>query len=84
MSQEGKIPESNALAEADLSGLSELMSRDPEGFSQQDRGRIVAAIRADRARRESAEAAASAAGKKPRGSAKPESVVPASAESWGL
>lgn len=86
MSEEGKIPESNALAEADLTGLSELMSRDPEGFSQQDRARIISALRADRARREKADSDAAASGKtrgKASGPGK-EAVVPVSAESIGL
>lgn len=86
MSEEGKIPASTALDEADLTGLSELMSRDPESFQKQDRARIVAAIRADRARREKADADAAAAGKTKRG--KPgqgqEATVPVSAESIGL
>lgn len=53
----GLIPQSQALAEASPSSLAELMSRDPEGYSKQDRVRIVEALRADRARREAAEQA---------------------------
>lgn len=52
MSDAGQIPQSNALSEADPLSLSELMSRDPEGLSAQDRGRIISALREDRARRE--------------------------------
>lgn len=58
----GIIPQSQALAEADPSSLMELMSRDPQGFNTQDRGRIVAALRVDRARREEAEKTAAASG----------------------
>lgn len=54
----GQIPQSTALAEASPQSLAELMSRDPEGYSRQDRDRIITALRADRARREQAEKAA--------------------------
>ena len=37
----GAIPQSNALAEASPDSISDLMSKDPEGFSRQDRKRIV-------------------------------------------
>ena len=60
----GAIPQSTALAEADPMSLVELMSRDPRGYQRQDRDRIIAALRADRARREEAEAKAAAAGTK--------------------
>lgn len=60
----GEIPQSQALAEADPNSLTELMSRDPESYQAQDRQRIIAALRADRARREQAEATAAASGKK--------------------
>lgn len=85
--EEGQIPQSEALAEADFqTSLAELMSRDPEGFSAQDRGRIIQALRADRARREKAEQDAAASGKKPRSAAAPKGPVelPPSAASLGL
>lgn len=56
---EGEIPQSSALAEADPFSLSELMSRDPEGYKRQDRDRIIQALRENRARCEAAEKAAS-------------------------
>lgn len=63
MSTNGEIPQSEALAEATGDSLAELMSRDPEGLSRQDRDRIVEALREQRARI----AAAEAAGKPRRG-----------------
>lgn len=62
----GEIPQSTALAEAETDSLTEVMSRDPEGYSRQDRDRIVEALRAQRARLAAAEAAG---GSKPRGAA---------------
>lgn len=59
----GEIPQSAALAEAETDSLTEVMSRDPEGYSRQDRDRIVEALRAQRARL----AAVEASGGKPRG-----------------
>lgn len=80
-----EIPQSTALAEADPGSLSELMSRDPEGFSKQDRARIIHALREDRARREKAEAEAAATGKKRASPAvKPGTIVPPSAGDLGL
>ena len=46
----GEIPQSQALKEALPDSLGELMSRDPEGYSQQDLGVVVAAMRAQRER----------------------------------
>lgn len=43
------IPQSSALAEASGDSLSELFSRDPEGFQRQDLDRIIAVLRAKRA-----------------------------------
>lgn len=60
-SAEGTIPQSSALAEASPTSLSELMSRDPMGYSDQDLDQIVLELRAQRARWEEAEAA----GRKP-------------------
>ncbi len=65
----GAIPQSNALAEASPVSLGELMSRDPRGYSRQDRDVIVAALRADRARRAEAEAKAAESGRKRSGRA---------------
>lgn len=53
-----EIPQSAALHEAsEGDSLAEVMSRDPEGLSRQDRDRIIEALRAQRARIASAEAA---------------------------
>lgn len=53
----GALPQSDALAEANPNSLSELLSRDPQGFSRVDRDKAVAALRAQRAKWEAAEAA---------------------------
>lgn len=53
-----EIPQSNALREAsEGDSLAEVMARDPEGYSRQDRDRIIEALRAQRARIAAAEAA---------------------------
>lgn len=53
----GEIPQSDALKEAsEGDSLAEVMSRDPEGLSRQDRDRIIEALRAQRARIAQAEA----------------------------
>lgn len=50
------LPQSQALAEVELDSLAILMGRDPEGYSRQDRDRIIGALREQRARWEKAEA----------------------------
>ncbi len=55
MTSSGIIPSSDALAEASPDSLSELLSRDPEGYQQQDRAAIISALRAQRERFEVAE-----------------------------
>jgi hypothetical protein len=62
--QKGEIPQSPALREASPESLSEVMSRDPEGYSEQDWGIVVSALRADRTNRERAEQLAAQSGKK--------------------
>lgn len=52
-----ELPISNALVEASPESLSDLFSRDPEGYSNQDLDRIIEALRAQRARWQAAEAA---------------------------
>lgn len=53
-----EIPQSNALKEvSEGDSLAEVMSRDPEGLSRQDRDRIIEALRLQRARIAAAEAA---------------------------
>ena len=59
---ETEIPQSNALVEATPDSLAELLSRDPEGYSKQDRGRIIEALRAQRIKWQESEAS----GPKPR------------------
>lgn len=53
----GELPQSDALAEASPESLGILMDKDPESYSRQDRDRIIAAFRANRARLAQAEAA---------------------------
>lgn len=60
---DGTIPQSDALAEAAVESLSELMSRDPEGYGKQDLMAIISAMRAQRVKWELAEAAEAASGK---------------------
>lgn len=67
----GEIPSSNALAEANPESLTEFLSRDPFGYSEQDIARGVAEFRAARARWE----AAGAVGGK-RGGRAPAAVKP--------
>lgn len=53
----GNIPQSSALVEASPDSLSELMSRDPEGYTRQDLDRIITVLREQRVRWQAAEAA---------------------------
>ena len=69
----GLIPQSQLLAEASEDSLSELFSRDPEGFQRQDRDLIVKALRAQRARFELAEAEGKKAPRQLKAGAKPTS-----------
>lgn len=62
----GELPQSNALAEASPESLAELLSRDPEGYQQQDLARIVAWLREQRERWAKTEAEAKA-NPKPKG-----------------
>lgn len=59
----GLLPQSDALAEASPDSLSELLSRDPQGWSRVDRDRVVRDLRAQRAKWEAAEAAGAKAPK---------------------
>lgn len=52
----GGLPQSLALAEASPESLAELFSRDPEGYSDQDLGKVIEALRAQRVRWAAAEA----------------------------
>ncbi len=60
------LPQSEALAEATLDSLAVLMSRDPEGYSRQDRDRICQALREQRARWEKVEAEGGSRRKSPK------------------
>lgn len=62
-----EIPQSTAVAEATVDSLAEVMSRDPEGYSRQDRDRIVEFLRAQRARQAAAD---QAGGSKPKAAPK--------------
>lgn len=53
----GTIPQSRALAEATPESIAELLSRDPEGYSRQNRDTIVTVMREQRVRWEATEAA---------------------------
>lgn len=50
------LPQSDALAEASAGSLSELMDRDPAGYSGAERARIIAWLREQRARWQKTEA----------------------------
>jgi hypothetical protein len=78
--QTGALPQSTALAEAFSESLAELMSRDPEGYSKQDLGKLVAALRANRQRFQEAEATAKTQGPRAKG----QTSTKASAEDLGL
>lgn len=66
-----EIPKSNALAEAGTGGesLSELLSRDPEGYQNQDLDRIIEALREQRKKWQMLDSEA-----KPRAKAKAQAV----------
>lgn len=59
----GEIPQSSALGEAQVESLTELMSRDPEHYTKQDRMRVIATQREARARWEQMEKEEAATGK---------------------
>jgi hypothetical protein len=56
----GEIPTCDALGEASANSLSELLSRDPEGYSQVDLARVIEAFREQRVKWAAAEAQAPA------------------------
>lgn len=51
------LPQSSVLAEAEVDSIAHLMSQDPEHLTPEDRGRIIAALRAQRLKWEAAEKA---------------------------
>lgn len=59
-----ELPQSNALAEASPDSLSLLLSKDPEEMTRSDRTRVVEALRAQRARWQTAQVAKASAGPK--------------------
>jgi benzoyl-CoA reductase/2-hydroxyglutaryl-CoA dehydratase subunit BcrC/BadD/HgdB len=76
------LPSSDALAEASLDSLQELMARDPESYQQQFLDRVIEEIRKLRERLEAAEAA----GTKPRAArvAKPAISTPINPTDFGI
>lgn len=82
MTDTGEIPQSNALTAASPDSLGELLSRDPEGYQQQDLDRIIDELRQQRVRWQAAEATGT---RSSRASAKAmPAVSTASAEDLGL
>lgn len=65
-SASGQLPSSGALAEATVDSLSDLFSRDPEGYSDKEFGQVVLELRAQRVRHAAAEATALTSGGKPK------------------
>lgn len=51
----GELPQSDALAEATIDSIAELLSRDPEGYSPADRQKVIQALREQRVRWEKAQ-----------------------------
>lgn len=84
MGGEGTLPVSPALAEATTDSLAEVMSRDPEGYSRQDRDRIVETLRANRARLAAAEAAGESAPKQKKNAVPLSTKASASPEDLGF
>lgn len=84
MSEEGTIPQSAALSEADPGSLTELMSRDPEGLQAQDRSQIIRLLREDRERREKAANDPSAPKPRAKSAEKGTAQVPINPETLGL
>jgi len=80
----GTIPQSQILAEASEDSISELLSRDPFGFSKQDRAQIIMIYRAQRARFEAAQAAGVKAPKQPKATAPKASSSELDMEDLGL
>lgn len=76
-----EIPQSSALLEASPDSLSELLSRDPEGYQGQDLDRIIEALRAVRVKWQAAEAAGKERGRE---TTKAVPVHSASADELGL
>lgn len=78
----GTIPQSSALSEASPDSLTELLSRDPEGYTRQDLDRIISLMREQRVRWEATEAAGPR--KAPKAASKLTSTVTASLDDLGL
>ena len=62
--QAAELPQSSALKEASEESLSDLMSRDPEGYSSQDIKKIIEINRAARAKWDEMEKLEASTGKK--------------------
>lgn len=78
------LPTSTALAEASPDSLSELFSRDPAGYTQQDLGRIIETLRAQRARWAEAERLAASQPKRTTAAKAGSLIASANAEDMGL
>jgi hypothetical protein len=79
------VPQSDALAEASLDSLSELFSRDPEGYSAQDLTKVIETYRAMRVKWKASEATAAASPKGPKVASAAKSLIASvSAEDAGL
>jgi hypothetical protein len=76
------LPQSNALTEASGDSIAELLSRDPEGYTRQDRDRVIEAFRAQRVKWQASEAAGAKAPRQAKGIATLESSQ--KAEDLGL
>lgn len=74
------LPISNALSEASTDSLTEVLSRDPENYSKQDRAKIIEALREQSARWTAAEAS----GKKPKAATVPTPAKAISLKDLGL
>lgn len=77
----GKLPESAALAEASEDSLADLFAKDPLKYSEQDIGKIVKELRAQRVRWQQAEQGKPAPGASKAPKAKP---APANLETGEL
>jgi hypothetical protein len=78
------IPQSTALAEASIESLADLMSRDPETHTRDDRDRIVSAMREQRVRLQADERAKPTKAPRTRAPSKLGQAVSASLEDLGI
>jgi predicted DNA-binding transcriptional regulator YafY len=79
-----QLPQTTILAEASPESFTELMNRDPLGFTRQDRDAIVAALRAHRERLEKTAASAPTKVRKAIALSSPADAQPVSDEDLGI